>query len=370
MFPLRAHICGLIAYNCKWKVKALRRFRDRDFIRTREDLLFCVVGPYHPPDRVISYLKYAPAKQGRWGRGKKRFNRVMKAYTIPNLLETFSLLKERHPHYLFRSPVYNITMTAVPHECIVRHYKPEERLAQLSRGSRLDGLQKKLVRFASSLAEMSGVSIRFFGVTGSILLDIHSPEFSDLDLIVYGLKNCLAVKSSLTEAYSLPKSAARRLEGDTLKAWCEGRAQKHPLSFDEARQIYERKWGIGSFEDTPFSIHSVKLEEEVLEEYGDKIYYPIGLVTIRASVSENSDGGFLPAVYRVEDVEVVSGSSASDIEEVVSYEGLYSDFANVGEDIEVKGKLERVLDKKLGRDYHRVLVGSPEGRGEEHIKLV
>jgi len=347
----------------------MRRFRDRDFIQTKEGFFFCVVGPVHPPDRVISYLKYVPAKLGLWGKGKKRFKRVMRAYTIPSLLETFSFLERNYPQYLFHSPFYNVTMTAVPHEHLTKHYKPEEKLAQLLQASRLDPLQKKLMEFTSFLAEACEVQSNFFGVTGSILLDIHRPEFSDIDITVYGLKNSLAVKEALTEAYSSSSSAVKRLEGGSLKAWCESKAKRYPLTPDEALKIHERKWNLGFFDNTPFSVHPVKLEQEVDEEYGDKTYYPVGPATIRAVVYENSDCLFLPSVYRVREVNIVEGPQIADIEEVVSYESLYDNFAEVGESVVAKGKLERVGYRKTGREYHRILVGSPEGRGMEYIKL-
>jgi len=347
----------------------MRKFRDRDFIKTREGFFFCVVGPFHPSDRVISYLKYVPSELGVWGRRGKRFRRAMRAYTIPSLLETFRLLERDHPHYLFYSPFYNITMTAVPHEYLAKHFKPEEKLAQLLQATRLDSLQKKLLRLASFLAEISGVSLRFLGVTGSILLNIHRPEFSDIDLTVYGLKNSLAAKNALTEAYSSLGSPVHRLEGEALKAWCESKAQSFPLTVEDALRILQRKWNIGVFEGTPFSIHPVKLEQEVEEAYGENIYHPIASVTIRAVVHDNTDAMFLPSVYRVQEVTMVEGPQVPDIQEVVSYEGLYSDLAEVGESIMARGKLELVVQKKTGQKHHRVLVGSPEGKGKEYIKL-
>ncbi|MFQ5999706.1 MAG: hypothetical protein ACE5J6_02905 [Candidatus Bathyarchaeia archaeon] len=346
----------------------MRRFRDRDFIRTREGFFFCVVGPFHPLDRVISYLKYVPGKFGVWRRGKKRFRRVLRTYTIPSLLETFSFLERNYPHYLFHSTSYNITITAVPKEYVAKHYKPEEKLATLLQSSHLDPLQKKLIRFTSFLAETSNVPSEFFGVTGSILLDIHQPEFSDIDVTVYGLKNSLAVKDALTKAYSVPSSAVKRFKGNSLKAWCKSKAQRYPLTPDEAMTIYERKWNIGLFEDTRFSIHPVKLEQEVSEEYGDKTFRSMGHVTVRAVVYENADCLFLPAVYRVREVKIMEGPQVTDVEEVVSYESLYDNFGQIGELILVRGKLERVMDKKTGREYCRILVGSPEGKGMEYVK--
>jgi len=348
----------------------MRGFRDRDYLRTKEGFFFCVVGPQHPPNRVISYLKYAPSKLGRWGRGMWRFKRVLRDYTVPSLLETFRLLEKSYPHYLFYSPFFNVLMTAVPLEFIARHYRPEEKLAQLMRPQRLDMLQKRVKRFVSVLAEKSGVSPEFFGVTGSILLSIHRLNVSDLDITVYGYKNGLAVKRALLDAYSIRNSRIKRFEGSALTAWCKSKAQAHPLTFDESLEIYKRKWNLGVYEDTRFSVHPVKIEEEVTEEYADKIYEPIGAVVVGVVVHQNADSMFLPAVYQVREAKIIKGPQATDIEEVVSYEGLYGDIAEIGETLLVKGKLEQVTDKKSRRKYHRVLVGSPEGKGAEYVKLL
>ncbi len=349
--------------------KFRRKFRDHDFLRTTEGFLFCVVGPFHPPNRVISYVKYVPAKRGKWGRGKRRFRRAIQAYTIPSLLNTFNRLEKRYPHYLFYSPFYNILMTAVPLEYIARHYKPEEKLARIFQISRLDGLQKKLKRFMSLVSKKSGVPLEALGVTGSILTHIHQP-FSDLDVTVYGLKNSLAVKRTLIDAYSYWKSAIQRFESKALKVWCTSKVKSFPLTFDEAMQIYQRKWNIGVFEGTRFSVHPVKLEKELTEKYADKIYEPVGPVVLGAVVQENAESLFLPSIYRVEDVKIIKGPQVADVKEVVSYEGLYSDIVEIEETILVKGKLEEVHDMRTKQKYHRVLVGSPEGKGKEYVKLV
>ena len=127
---------------------------------------------------------------------------------------------------------------------------------------------------------------------------------------------------------------------------------------------------MGIFEGTEFSVHPVRLEEEVNEEYADKIYDPLGSVVLGAVVVENTDSLFLPAAYRIQDARVIKGPQVADIEEVVTYEGLYGDIVEVGESILVKGKLELVHDKKSKRKYHRIVVGSPEGKGTEYIKPI
>jgi len=112
------------------------------------------------------------------------------------------------------------------------------------------------------------------------------------------------------------------------------------------------------------------LEHEVEERYGDRIYESMGPVSLRALVYENADFLFLPAVYGVQDAEIIEGPKVKDMREVVSYEGLYDNLARPGETILVKGKLERVTEATTGQKHHRVLVGSPEGRGTEYIKLL
>ena len=87
-------------------------------------------------------------------------------------------------------------------------------------------------------------------------------------------------------------------------------------------------------------------------------------------VSENVESIFLPATYKIEEARVLNGSQVSDLKEVVSYESLYGGVAEVGEKIEVKGKLELVLNEKTRERYYRVLIGSLEGRGEEYLKII
>ncbi len=346
----------------------MRGFRDRDFLQTSEGFFLCVIGPLHPPKRVISYLKYVPSESGVWGRGEKRFSRILQKYTIPNLLETFRFLERSYPHYLFHSPADNITLTAVPYQNIKAHFKPEQKLAQLKLTSQLDPLQDKLIRFTRFLEETSGVPSGSFGVTGSLLLDIHQPVFSDLDVTVYGVKNSWKLRNTLTEKQN-SEMPTKRLAGKPLEEWCAKKAKQYPLTPAEASKIYERKWNLGFFEDTWFSIHPVKLETEVAEEYGQKTYHPCGQVTIRAVVCNNTNSLFLPSVYQLKEVEVLEGPQLGKITEVVSYESLYDSLAENGESIVARGKLERVLERGTCREQYRVLVGSPEGQGKEYIKL-
>lgn len=344
-----------------------RAYRDRDFVSTPEGLLFCVVGNVHPKDRVIAYLKYMPHEEGRWGR-EKRYARVLESYTTPSVQETLRMLEDRYPGYLYRSKALSMRISAVPLRFVETHYKPEVRLAHLLASDRtsLDPLEKKAVDFVKIISGESGVDTRLLGVTGSILPGIHNPAFSDIDLVVYGRENTLQLKETMKGLYK--KSVAHRFNGPFLDEWAVRKSKQFPVSPSEAKEFYNRAWNRGIFKGTLFSIHPVKLEEEVKERFGERRFVPKGITTIRAKVTDVSDSAFLPATYCVDSVTVLDGTFANDIVEVSSYDGFYCDLFKDKEFIEAKGKLENVIDSKREVVYHRVLVGSFEAHGEDYVK--
>ncbi|MEM1514777.1 MAG: hypothetical protein QXH24_01805 [Candidatus Bathyarchaeia archaeon] len=345
----------------------MRGFRDRDFIETPEHFLFCVIGSVHPPDRVISYIKYVPSEDGLWYKDNKKFRRILHKYMMVELINTLNFL-ERYPEYLYYSPILGIRISAVPLRRILFHFKPEEKMANLSKGIKeIDPLERKALDLAIKISEESGVSLRYFGITGSILLGIHQP-FSDIDLTIYGMKNTKVIKETLKQIYIETKTDISALKGAKAEEWCIDKSRLHSLTYEEAKKILDRKWNIGVFQGTYFSIHPVKLEDEVSERYGDRVFRSEGMVRTIAEVVDDSEADFMPAKYIVEDVKILKGKNVGDIREVVSYEGLYSGVANAGETIMAYGKLEVVVNRRSGEIYHRILVGSQEALGMDYIK--
>ena len=344
----------------------MRGFRDRDYVETVEGLFFTVVSNVHPEGRVIAYLKYAPSPEGKWGAEGSRYARMMPYYDIPSLLNTIEFLKRHYPHYVYNCPVMGIKMSAVPLSHVKHHYRPEERLANLKLEGARDSLEALTLELADYIASQAGIPVSSLGVTGSVLIGIHRPEFSDVDLVVYGRSNALKVRRALKELYSSPSSEVRRVEGAKLEELVKRRIEIFHLSREEALKITMRKWNRGVFRGRDFSIHPVKVEDEVDERYGDRVFKAVGLTEVEAVVEDSSEALFMPAVYKVRDVEVLWGPRVDEVREVVSYEGLYLDIAEPGEKVRVRGKLELVEGKKGG--YYRVLVGSPEARGMDYLK--
>jgi hypothetical protein len=206
------------------------------------------------------------------------------------------------------------------------------------------------------------------GVTGSILLDIHR-SFSDIDLTVYGREESRRVKEALLSLY-VTNGGLQRFSGRVLSTWCREQSFVHPLTIQEARELYARTWNKAVFRNVIFSIHPIKAEEEVTERFGEELYKPHGLIKARARIVDPSDSCFLPAIYIVSDVRSEGISQLNAVERVVSYEGLYGDIARSGDEIMVKGKLEEVFGVSHRLKYRRILVGSPEARGSDFMKVI
>jgi hypothetical protein len=244
-------------------------------------------------------------------------------------------------------------------------------LKELWNGEHRDGLQSKAIELARLISDESGVSLDRLGITGSILVNVHKVSFSDIDLVVYGREESRRIKEALLSLYERKGTGVERLRGKSLSRWCKEMSVVHPFSLPETRKLYNaRKWNKGTFRGTIFSIHPTKIEDEVTERYGDEFYRPCGIVQAKAKVVDSADSYFLPAVYRVKDVEFEGSVQFGMVEKVVSYESLYSDIASNSEEITVRGKLEEVHDASGQLRSRRILIGSPEARAYDFIKAV
>ncbi len=347
----------------------MRKPKDRDFIKTSEDLIFCVVGYVHPPDRLLAYLKYVPGDGGMWAAGNLHFKRMIPYYSSRSVSETFPYLKEEYPKYLSYSPVNKITFPAVPYSDMKEYFKPEEKLAGLAQRRReLDALELKAVNLAEYLSQKTAIPLDKFGITGSILLGIHNISISDIDLTIYGYKNSIAVKRALIEDYGMTRSSLKQLTKEEAEDWCAKKTRQFPISNESARQIFKRKWNFGYYREKFFSIHPTRLDPEVTEEYGEYEFESKGAIKIVAQIEDNTQSLFNPSSYRVGKVEILEGSKGiNDINDVVTFESVFFDIASPGESIRVRGNLEVVKNTRSGENYHRVVVGSQNTGSPEYI---
>lgn len=343
----------------------VRRPKDRDYVETVEGLLFCLVGYLHPPTGYTAYLKYVPRAGGKWSRGNIRYHRALSYYHVTEVEGTFEYLRKHYPEYLFHCPVRDITISTVPRERVKQYYVPEERLQEIMEEAK-DELEEQVQRLIELLSDLSGVPTRSFGVTGSILLKTHNPLFSDIDLTVLGTEASLRIKEALSEEKKRSSSPIRSPTVEKREKWIQERTERFPLTREEAQLFLDRRWNYGYFEERYFSIHPVRLDDEIGEEYGEKTYRTLGVVEGSGTIASAKEALFLPAIYKVGEVDT-QGMREFDIREVVSYEGLYSDMGQEGERVKFKGVVEGVENRE-GETYHQVLIGSTKLKGRDYIK--
>ena len=317
-----------------------RKPKDRDFIRTPEGMFFCVTGYLHPPDRYTAYLKYSPAPRGRWRKGTTAYRREIEYYHAQNVGQTIRYLEETYPQYVHDCPVRGIRFSMVPQEHVARYYVPQERLQAILDHPQ-DRLEREAADLAREIATCAGISLHALGVTGSILIELHNPDLSDINLLVYGAENARAVQAALQAARS-PR--LHQLQQDLIERWVGEMVQWFPLTIEEARYNVSRRWNYGLFGTRFFGIHPTRSDAEIHERYGDHVYRSAGGARIQAVVSGTEEALFQPAVYEIAEVQVLEGDlTAVHADQIVCYEGRYRAVAAVGQRIEAYGKLEHAL---------------------------
>lgn len=337
-------------------------FREGDFIETHSGLIFDVKGTLHPPDRVVAFLRYYPSETGERTRNGARYGKVY------SLSDRFNFLKKRYPSYIYFDKVYDSVMQGVPRSDVTHLYKPTEKLTELANSpTGLDDLEKDSLEFCNTLSESADVPLKKLGVTGSILVDLHGSQ-SDIDVIVYGYKNCIAVYGALDYLYRDPGSQVKPYSESELRKLFEFRSSDTLSKWDSFLVTEKRRKLQGLFKKRDYFVRFIKDWNESDEKYGDVTYKSLGHVTISARVADDSEAYFTPCKYVIKDVGRVDGQVAREvaIREVDSFRGRFCEIARIGERITARGKLELVREKS-GNTYHRVIVG---GEKDDFLTLI
>jgi predicted nucleotidyltransferase len=333
--------------------------REGDLLETTDNIIFDVKGLVHPPNRVVAFIRYVPDPEGNRERDGTRYS---KFYALS---KRYVLLKQKFPQYLVNDPVFNTLLCEVPFEDIKQHYQPAQGLQDLRNRNNLDDAEKTALKFMEILKENAGVPWSKLGVSGSILVNLHTPS-SDIDLIVYGTETGYQVQATLKSMREDKNSPFKAYNLDGLKELFDFRSKDTIASFEDFVRTDSRKVSHGKFMGKHFFIRFVKDLNEISEQYGTIIYKPEGHARIKATITDDSEAIFTPCSYKLANVEILEGTKVEPIEEIVSFRGRFCEQARSGEAVIAEGKVERV--KQEGKDDHfRLLLGS---KPSDHMILV
>lgn len=334
------------------------RARVRDFIHTQDDLFFATTTYLHPNNRILSFLRYIPDPKGDRSLNGSKYSKV-------DSKQAYDFLNDSFPEYLFDCEVTGVEMMGVPAGKVKEILSPVERLKEIMNHPSPDELLLKVIKVANVFREEAGIDQKHLGISGSVLPGLYDPQVSDIDFVVYGLKNHQKAMETFEYMKNDVNSDLKGIADDYWAKLYEKRIKDSTLSYDEFRWYEERKNNRGVVDGTLFDILATREWHEIQGTFGEDTYKPCGTVKIEATVSDALAAFDNPAAYQVEDVNILEGPKVP-IKEVASYTHTYSGQARDGEIITARGKLEKVMGRTT---YYRLIVGTTRESLGEYIKL-
>jgi len=338
------------------------RVRDRDIFRDYEGRLFVTLGYIQPTDRVLSYLKYLPDTDGKWVADGVRYKRTFWG-TVDSTVEGMALLPQ---NYAILDKHFQTYLVEPPRDTIKDFFSPEHRLREIITEPK-DALEEFAKRTAHILQDELGVPLSNLGISGSILWKGHNPNFSDINMNIYGFKDSW----NLQENYVNLENKETQTRIRNLPEWnraIERVSKRIPtLDMEDLRTLFCRRKAL-YIKDRCIGITSILKPEEAPIEHGSESYLTLTQNPVKLSMMvENADYGiFHPAMYATEPV-MTNGTS---ITRIMIYDGAFGGLFKKGDRIEVAGILQKVTQTKTGTESHQLMVGTKAGSGKEYVKLL
>jgi hypothetical protein len=328
-------------------------YLDHDFVETGDGWIFGVVSNTHPPGRILAYLKYIPGN-GVWTRDGIAYKRVLTTYSMREVAQMVENVRRSRPEYVYLDPANGEEFVYVPVERVMKHYRCEEGLVRILERP-LNRVEAVCAELVNQLSSRSGVSIGFFGVSGSLLLRLYNPA-ADIDLVVYGGENFRKVVE-----------ASYRLQTETTLAenhaiLVKNYMTKYPITQEDAEELAKRCRTRGIYNGTPYSLHAVKTLRENKRNYGEVVSRYIGVEKTILRITDASESMFTPAVYGVEDI------GGKNVEQLICYDTTFAALFTEGDVVEALGKLEKTNDTIENRVYRSLVIGTTRTADIEYVK--
>ncbi|HLN89074.1 MAG TPA: nucleotidyltransferase domain-containing protein [Candidatus Binatia bacterium] len=326
------------------------KLRDRDAIQTREGLIFRVFGYSHPKDSYICDAEYASSKifQSTDPRAP-RTGRSELFYKFYND-EGMKLVAKKYPRYLINHKMLGLKIVGVPQNLIAEARQPQPRLQELLKTGPTDSLLAAMERVLDITTENSGVPVSSFGVFGSMLHGFHHPKFSDIDFTIFGKAENVKMRQTMAQLYSDADSGLGN-EFESKEAMIGKDWRFKNLDVADFVWHQRRKMIYGLYNDTSSSGRIIKAEFEPVKAWSEieSEYDPHtkikqrGWAKIKARISADDEAPFIPSIYGIEPLEVLSGPKEALLAtRIFSYMEEFRQQAQKDETVVVEGNLEEV----------------------------
>ena len=344
---------------------AALRLRDRDAIITKEGLSFRVLGYSHPTNAYISDAEYAPAEIFKSDNPKAFRSKGQHVFYKFYEDEGWKFIQHNFPQHIVFHEMLRKKVIGVNHSNIANTRKPDEELRRLIETMPKDELVTASQIVLEFTTHCSGLSTKNFGVFGSMLHGFHHPRFSDIDLVIYGRENALRLLETFQELYrecsSLLRNEFETEESVKGKRWKFRNYSPKSYVWHQRRKITyalfndEKSGRVIKMEFEP-----VKDWEEISNAYDSETRIKQrGWTKMLARVVDDQDALFIPSIYGIEPLKVLSGTKgAVEARRIVSYMEEFRMQARKDETIYVEGNLEEAITPK-GNFYQIALTYCP-----------
>ncbi|RLG85899.1 MAG: hypothetical protein DRO18_05140 [Thermoprotei archaeon] len=316
----------------------LRDPLDHDILIDREGKVYVVVGNTHPLNYIIAYIKYVPTyRRTPWFKDGIYYERVLKVYDVRELRRNCTEYQE-----CVYDPILDALTPILRVKDIMQHLIPSTRLKVVLKEPK-DELERKLTSLCLELYSL-GVSIDDLGVTGSILVGMHNPKMSDIDLVVYGwlsAKKFMEVIRHVAEP--LPRTYVKRVvKREFSKRGLDPRLKDHVLPICK-RFMYK---------GTVVNVIYVNTKTS-RTEYSVR---NLGSIEVRAKLKPTYETICYPSIVKVIESEVIKGLKNVRISSIISYDYFLSFLLYHSKEVLVRGILQYVESEGT----YRVLIGGAE----------
>ena len=343
------------------------KLRDRDGIITKEGIIFRVFGYSHPRGAYICDTEYASSNifQSKDPRALRNGAGSGKVFYKFYDDEGWKFIFKNYPQYTFMHKMLGVNVVGAKKADIAETRQPQKRLKTLASTEPADKLVAATLDVLETAKKHTGLQTENFGVFGSMLYGFHHPDYSDIDLLVYGAAPVAKMRETLGELYSDGLSSFRN-EFETSATMAGKKWRFKNFNVKEFMWHQKRKLIYGLYDDRE-SGRTIKAEfepvkdwSEIQSEYdSDTKIVRKSWAKIKARITNDADAPFIPSVYGIQPLELLNGPKTSlEVVRVVSYMEEYRLQARKDETVIVEGNLEEVTSP-TGKFYQITLTYCP-----------
>jgi len=305
---------------------------------------------------------------------------------LPNYSSKSASTNIEQNAYKSFSSIFQMNMIIIPHNQILKHWKPQQRFKELlstfasknfSEIQKLDNLEREAIEVGITLESFFNIDISKIGITGSILWNAHH-EKSDIDVMIYGTEFSKIVNN--TKFLSAENKGLRRFKKIEILPLAEKMSIKTGLPMEECFEYIYKKNYLFFFNKRKVSITFAPNLQD-LSRYPlfspETIFKSIKSVTIQAKIESCEYGYYYPSLYKISCIKIKDEKNYSplDISRLIVYEHELVGYYKKGDVVEIRGLLLECVGVPNFNDLepintYQILVGGQETFGNEYIRLI